>query len=53
MLQNTKTLLKNAIDINMSMNEHLLKFNIKDIINTAPARIVVLNNKFEHLNNYT
>lgn len=34
----------------MSINEHQLRFSIKEIKNTAPAMVVVLTNKLEHFN---
>lgn len=49
-IQNTKTLLKNASDINISIKEHLLKLSIKEMIKIAPINTVVLNKMFEHQN---
>jgi hypothetical protein len=47
-IQKTKTLLKKAIEINMSIKEHLVKFSIKDMIKTVAAKIVVLRRRLEH-----
>ncbi len=48
-IQKTKTLLKKAIDMKMSMKEHLVKFSIKEMIKTVAAKIVVLRRRLEHL----
>ena len=48
-IQKTKPLLKKAIEMKMSIKEHLLRFRIKEIKNTAPAIAVVLTKRLEHL----
>lgn len=46
----TKTLLKKAIEINMSIKEHLLKLSIRDIIKIPAAKTVVLSKRSENSN---
>lgn len=48
-IQKTKTLLKKAKEIKMSIKEHLLKFRTKDPRKTSPAKNEVFSNKEENL----